>query len=283
MRLARYLLALACLVSAACGDGGDSQSTTLSSPPPTPTITTASLSATQRLLDYTQTVQATGGSNAGYVWSVINGALPLGITLRSGSPKATLSGTPTQVGVFQFTLQVQDSDGKLGVRDLAIEVTEGPLFQYELWMQAQTSLDMGPITIHGRVVNSGEVSINLTPQTTSTLGGPSNLLSTTCESPCVRQQLSGLVLAPGGQVSFSWLSGTQTENLTGFSGSLYSASIGLIPLGSDWTWTHAGNVPEILVNSEWVNGPPNMALPFNKRIISLATAEQFINAPNPAP
>ena len=156
-----------------------------------------------------------------------------------------------------------------------------PFFEYELLMQAQTSLDMGSIAVQGQIVNTGTIALNLTPQTISFVGLPSNLGLTTCDHACVQLQLSGSVLAPGNSFSFLWLSGTQAENLSGFAGSLLSASIGLVPLGSDWTWTAAGNIPEILVSSEWVNGAADTSLPFNKRIINLATAGEFMNTPTP--
>ncbi len=275
------LIISALLAGCGGGDGGDSAPP---SNPAVPTITTSSLSATETLLDYSQSVSAAGGSNAGYVWSLISGVLPPGIVLTSGTPAAVLKGTPIKLGTFPFTLQVQDSKGQIGVRDLSIEVRKATLlFEYELWMQAQTSLDAGPISIQGKIVNTGGATLNLTPDTVSIAGIPSNLNLTTCDDPCIRQQLTGFVLAPGATFSFLWLDGTQTENISGFAGSLFSASVGLVPVGSDWTWTAAGNIPETLVSSEWVNGPANTSLPFNKQIINLTTVGQFMNTPTPIP
>lgn len=280
LSLAGMALTLGALL-AGCGGGEDSTSP---SGPSGPTITTSSLSATETLLDYNQTIQATGGSNAGYIWSVISGALPPGIVLGNGTPTATLRGTPIQIGTFPFTLQVQDSQGQRGIRDLSIDVRAATVvFEYELWMQAQTSLDAGPISIQGKIVNTGGATLNLTPDTVSIAGIPSNLNLTTCDDPCIRQQLTGFVLAPGATFSFLWLDGTQTENISGFAGSVFSASVGLVPVGSDWTWTAAGNIPGTLVSSEWVNGPVNTSLPFNKQIINLTTVGQFMNTPTPIP
>ncbi|MBK5290483.1 MAG: putative Ig domain-containing protein [Acidobacteriia bacterium] len=54
---------------------------------------------------YAQTITATGGFPP-YAFSVIIGALPAGISLGSGGQFA---GTPTEAGLFPFTMQVTDS------------------------------------------------------------------------------------------------------------------------------------------------------------------------------
>ncbi len=56
---------------------------------------------------YSQTLAATGGMPP-YVWSVISGGLPAGLTLNSSSGE--ISGTPTAGGSYSFTLQVADSE-----------------------------------------------------------------------------------------------------------------------------------------------------------------------------
>jgi sugar lactone lactonase YvrE len=61
---------------------------------------------------YTMAVSAIGGSSAGYAWSIVQGALPGGITLSpTGTPTATLSGIPVASGTFTFKLRVTDSRG----------------------------------------------------------------------------------------------------------------------------------------------------------------------------
>ncbi len=54
---------------------------------------------------YSQTLTAVGGT-APYTWSVISGALPGGLSLNGG----VISGTPTTVGNFSFTVQVRDNN-----------------------------------------------------------------------------------------------------------------------------------------------------------------------------
>ncbi|MGB4784645.1 MAG: putative Ig domain-containing protein [Candidatus Acidiferrum sp.] len=58
---------------------------------------------------YNTQLTATGGVLP-YTWSLATGsALPAGLTLNSASPSATISGTPTATGTFQFTVKVTDS------------------------------------------------------------------------------------------------------------------------------------------------------------------------------
>jgi hypothetical protein len=53
------------------------------------------------------TFTATGGAfSAPFTWSLSLGGLPAGLTLSSGG---TISGTPTQTGIFDFTVQLTDS------------------------------------------------------------------------------------------------------------------------------------------------------------------------------
>ena len=67
-----------------------------------------------------QTLSATGGI-APYTFTVSAGALPSGVTLTG----ASLSGTPTAGGTFNFTIQAADSNGCLGTRSYTVIVSGG--------------------------------------------------------------------------------------------------------------------------------------------------------------
>ena len=53
---------------------------------------------------YTATLKSAGGA-APFVWSLNDSSLPAGLSL---APNGVISGTPTTVGTFQFSVQVQD-------------------------------------------------------------------------------------------------------------------------------------------------------------------------------
>ncbi|MCA8916229.1 MAG: putative Ig domain-containing protein [Planctomycetes bacterium] len=90
-------------------------------------ITTTSLPNGQQGTTYTQSVTATGGTQSGYSWTVQSGSLPTGLSLVSGTPAASIQGTPTAVGAFNFTLRVQDSASNSTTQAFSVNITAAPL------------------------------------------------------------------------------------------------------------------------------------------------------------
>src|SRR4029077_14574647 len=71
--------------------------------------TTSPLTGASQNTAYTTSVTATGGTPP-YTWSADSNALPPGLSLSTtGTPSATLSGTPLATGTYQFTVTVTDS------------------------------------------------------------------------------------------------------------------------------------------------------------------------------
>lgn len=83
------------------------------------TITPTTLSSAVLNQTYSATFVAAGGS-APYTYTIINGALPLGLNLTS---QGLLSGAATQSGSFNFTLRASDSAGSTGQFDFTLTVT----------------------------------------------------------------------------------------------------------------------------------------------------------------
>jgi arabinan endo-1,5-alpha-L-arabinosidase len=78
---------------------------------------------------YSVTLTATGGSEAGYAWTVSAGALPGGLALDGGG---ILAGTPTAAGTFNFTVTVTDSSGSTATASFSVVIAgAGPLSNYE--------------------------------------------------------------------------------------------------------------------------------------------------------
>lgn len=84
--------------------------------------------------EYTFDFVVTGGL-APYTFEVRDGRLPPGLTLENGS----LSGTPTEAGNFDFSLQVSDANLSQAVEDYSLSVTTAP--------PAELVLNVPPTTI----------------------------------------------------------------------------------------------------------------------------------------
>jgi len=98
-------------VSATDGFGfSGSRAYTLTVAAPTIAITPATLPDGQANVAYSQALGASGG-NGSYTYSLASGALPPGIALSSSG---SLSGSPTTVGSYSFTVTVTDGFGFTG-------------------------------------------------------------------------------------------------------------------------------------------------------------------------
>jgi Putative Ig domain len=77
--------------------------------PPALAVSTTALPTAAINISYNVTLAASGGV-APYIWSLASGSssLPAGLNL---SPSGVISGAPTALGTFSFTVQVTDSEG----------------------------------------------------------------------------------------------------------------------------------------------------------------------------
>jgi hypothetical protein len=132
------LVAIVLLLVALSGCSGVSvpgSSSTASTPTPTPTPSpspptppplTSSLTISGTLpsatvgSSYDATLSVSGGT-APYVFSLASGQLPAGVLLADAT--GAISGTPTAVGNFIFTVSVSDSKGLSGKQSLQITVS----------------------------------------------------------------------------------------------------------------------------------------------------------------
>ncbi|MXW16936.1 MAG: hypothetical protein F4123_03380 [Gemmatimonadetes bacterium] len=89
------------------------------------TILVDSLDWGRATVAYDYMLEARGGTNEGYVWSLGDGsALPPGLEL---SPGGVVHGTPAESGEFEFNVRVVDSSGEEDSADLGMHVCDGPL------------------------------------------------------------------------------------------------------------------------------------------------------------
>jgi para-nitrobenzyl esterase len=105
----------------ACGGGVDVP------PPPSLEIVTTALPDGTIGSQYTQTVQATGGS-APFTWTLTTGALPHGLALGTSSNKSvTISGMPDRVQTaVAFTIRVADSQNQTASQSYTVNVKLPP-------------------------------------------------------------------------------------------------------------------------------------------------------------
>ena len=84
---------------------------TLKVNPPTLTLSPTGLPNANVGTTYSETIVATGGTSP-YTYRVVAGALPAGISLNAST--GVLSGTPSRVGVYHFTISATDSSTGTG-------------------------------------------------------------------------------------------------------------------------------------------------------------------------
>ncbi len=84
-------------------------------------ITTTSLPSDPKNVPYPSTTLQAANGTSPYTWTIASGALPPGLGL-SGS--GTISGTPTKVGNFTFTVRVADGSGQTATATLSIKITQ---------------------------------------------------------------------------------------------------------------------------------------------------------------
>jgi len=115
-------------------------------------------------LPYSQSVTQTGGSGA-ITWE-LSGSLPAGVSFNVSN--ATVSGTPTQTGDFDFAVTATDANGCSGIRDYTLTVgSAGPFEGVSL------DVDAGG----NRVLEAGELA-SLSP-TWRLTSGPGQALTGT--------------------------------------------------------------------------------------------------------
>ncbi len=86
---------------------------------PAVSIATSTLYADYVGLAYSQTLTANDGVGP-YTWSIIDGSLPVGLTLNADT--GAISGVPAVADMYSFTVRVVDADHTIADKTLSIEV-----------------------------------------------------------------------------------------------------------------------------------------------------------------
>lgn len=95
--------------------------TVAAAPEPDPlVITTTNLPSARRNKNYNRTLTASGGTTP-YTWSIVGGSLPPGLSLNANT--GVISGRPTTLGTFAFTVQVRDSQSTPATTTKGLSIT----------------------------------------------------------------------------------------------------------------------------------------------------------------
>ncbi|NBF09677.1 putative Ig domain-containing protein [Pseudomonas sp. Fl4BN1] len=115
------------------------------------TVTAPSISVTPGSLSggtlgnaYSATISASGGT-APYSYAVSAGALPTGLTL---SPTGSLSGTPTAIGSFAFTLRATDANNFTGTQAYNLTISGVPPIASAVSTTVAANSGANPITLN---------------------------------------------------------------------------------------------------------------------------------------
>jgi hypothetical protein len=147
------------------------------------TIQTSSVADALIGTAYSQSLKAAGGTPP-YTWSIIAGTLPNGIRLDSNA--GSLSGTPTAVGSFTFTLRAVDSVSAFADKQFQITTAAGLIITTApILSPASVGLQYGqPLDAAGGKppyiwsISSGGLPAGLTLSSAGTLGGTPSVAGT---------------------------------------------------------------------------------------------------------
>jgi len=183
------------------------ESTTLSiTVEPPPTITTTSLPSGSVGGAYTGALTLTGGV-PNFSWSVASGSLPLGLTLGSStSSSVTISGTPTTMGAFSFTIKATDSAGESTTQNFSLTI--GPGVSGAALLKGQYAFEFSGFNSGGAVVTAGSFTADGAGNITSGVEDFNSI-----QGPPKNQTFSGTYTLGSdgrGTLAFSSLTGSPT-------------------------------------------------------------------------
>ncbi|HTT05614.1 MAG TPA: Ig domain-containing protein [Steroidobacteraceae bacterium] len=222
----------------------------------TPVITPATQFPGNVNVPYATNINVVGGVTP-YAWTLSSGTFPPGLTLTSAtSAIATLSGTPTTAGTYDFTLQVEDSAGNYPQSPQQFEIIIKPYSPCIL--SGQFTLASNGFRGGGEYVHLAHIDIdasgNITGEQDYKDGNRVTLAEAlTSGSKCTtRTTNSGVLtlLAPSGELDYNF-SATPPDT----SGAFHSARLELIaPASSTVPFEDSGSGELLLTDTTALTG-----------------------------
>lgn len=114
---------------------------------PTIAVSPATLPNGTTGVAYSRTCSASGGDNS-FTFSVSSGALPTGLSLNSTN--GVISGTPTNVGAYVFTITATDTSTCVGANTYGVSIKSSSSTNQPLALQIPTTVPLAtPLTTNG--------------------------------------------------------------------------------------------------------------------------------------
>ena len=99
-------------------------------PPAALTVTTTTLPDGTATVPYSATLSGTGGTPP-FAWSISSGTVPPGLSIDANT--GAISGTPTALGTYNFTVRLSDSSGPAQAVTRSMSITIGSTITSTIW------------------------------------------------------------------------------------------------------------------------------------------------------
>jgi titin len=264
---------------AAVNSQGTGATSAPSSPvtPTGPSITSSPLSGAEVNVPYSATPTISGGTGP-YTWSVINGSLPTGLTVNSST--GAITGTPSAIGPYAFTLLVTDALTGTSSQAESVSVVAGPSISSTAFGDGEVGVAYsatpsvsGTTGPYAWSVTNGILPIGLTINpVTGTVTGTPGAIGTYSFTLVATDALGGTSSQTESVGVVAGPSITSTAFGDGEVGVAYSATPSVSGTTGPYTWSVTnGSLPTgltINASTGTVSGQPTASGPFSFTLVA---------------